>query len=573
MGKTIKTQVIDNKGKIYPSISDACVKLKLSKNTVGNVLKKNGIYQNSEGVSISLMNSKGEPLFSGVKISKPIISTVLKNRKGNNEERSIKVIDNFGVVYPSLTAVSRTLGIHHTTLSDAFTTYGKYVMPNGIILKPFNKENGKMSLVTPGKGTKLQVVDQKGKHFESLAEACRVYGLNRKSIAKHIERQGSYDDGKISLTPLNMVKTRKEEVKNINSKLAQTETAVKRLEKIKDKEIQHIMATKAKELQMIEDEKDKEIAELKKEIDKAKDSDYENFLKTKTDKFILHKIKPGELPQGSHYVITLFSDAHIEETVDERSVLGLNKYTLDIARQRVDAYFRNLTNCLIKDNIKIVYLGCLGDIITGFIHEEYAEENGLTPPQAVMEAQNMILSGIQYMVEHIKGLQLTFIGICGNHSRVTKKVQASNNFKMSYEYILYHNLANIVTNILKLDNVKFEIPNAELYILETPDPDKKRYIFAHGYQIKGSGTGTVCGIYPSLQRLSMKWERTLHQDRIYIGHFHSYTSIPKAVVNGSIIGYNAFALNNGFEYEEPQQAYEVYDTKMGLLLTRPIYCK
>ena len=124
---------------------------------------------------------------------------------------------------------------------------------------------------------------------------------------------------------------------------------------------------------------------------------------------------------------------------------------------------------------------------------------------------------------------------------------------------------------LGYNNIHFIIPKSEMALLEMPD--KKRFIFIHGFQIKSGGTGTVCGIYPSLQRLAMKWDRVFHQDKIYLGHFHSCISIPTATVNGSIIGYNAYAMSNGFSFEEPGQMYELYDRDKGLILTRKIYCK
>ena len=71
----------------------------------------------------------------------------------------------------------------------------------------------------------------------------------------------------------------------------------------------------------------------------------------------------------------------------------------------------------------------------------------------------------------------------------------------------------------------------------------------------------------------MKWKQIFNQDKIYLGHFHSCIAIPNVVVNGSIIGYNTFALSNGFAYEEPAQMYQVFDTEIGELLTRKIYCR
>ena len=175
---------------------------------------------------------------------------------------------------------------------------------------------------------------------------------------------------------------------------------------------------------------------------------------------------------------------------------------------------------------------------------------------------------MDFLCRNTKLNSIKFIGIVGNHSRTTKKIQHSNGYKLSYEWIMYQNIKKMC-EITQLP-VEFNIPESELAI--TDMPDGKRFIFIHGYQIKSGGTGTVCGIYPALNRLAMKWDRTFNQDKIYLGHFHSCVSIPNAVVNGSIIGFNSFALSNGFPCEKPAQMYEVYDTERGLLLTRQIYC-
>lgn len=297
------------------------------------------------------------------------------------------------------------------------------------------------------------------------------------------------------------------------------------------------------------------------------DEEYERWKSVSSKDFCYYRIEPKSHAKGERYAIALFSDAHIDETVEPDSVVGLNEYNIEIAEERIMAFFANLLGCAKRDEVKVLYFSCLGDTISGFIHEELAQENGLTPPQAVMKAQSLIVSGLRLLVEN--GLKVVFIGVVGNHSRVTKKIQHSNGFKMSYEWMMYQNIKNIC-EILEL-GIEFIIPNSEMAVLETPDG--RKFIFVHGYQIKSSGNSTVCGIYPSLQRLAMKWDGTFGQDKIYLGHFHSCVSIPSATVNGSIIGFNAFALSNGFSYEEPAQMYEVYDSEIGLLLTRKIYCK
>lgn len=299
------------------------------------------------------------------------------------------------------------------------------------------------------------------------------------------------------------------------------------------------------------------------------DEEYEAFKAVRGTDFKFYNIEAPADKKGYRYAIALFSDAHIEESVDSDSVLGLNSYDTEVAEQRIKAYFANLANCLKKDNAQTLYLASLGDTISGFIHEHLMQENGMTPPEATLFGQSLIVSGLQHLRRELPNMEIYFIGIAGNHSRITKKVQNSNGFKMSYEWIMYQNVRQIC-EAAKM-GIKFLIPESELALVQTPDG--KRYIFCHGFQVQSKGTGTVAGIYPALGRLAMKWQKIFKQDKIFLGHYHTCVSIPTATVNGSVIGYNAFALTNGMGYEEPAQMYEVFDSEIGQLLSRKIYCK
>lgn len=299
--------------------------------------------------------------------------------------------------------------------------------------------------------------------------------------------------------------------------------------------------------------------------------EYENFkaLQNATElPFEKYDFKFHSHEDGVRYAVALFSDAHIEETVEPASVLGKNEYNVSIAETRIKNYFNNLAICINKDHVEELIFASLGDTISGYIHDELAQTNGLTPSEATIKAQSLIYGGLKFLCDNTKLNSIKFIGIVGNHSRTTKKIQHSNGYKLSFEWIMYQNIKNMceITGL----PIEFNIPESEMAVVDMPDG--KRFVFVHGYQIKSGGNGTVCGIYPALNRLAMKWNRTFNQDKIYLGHFHSCVSIPNAVVNGSIIGFNSFALSNGFAYEEPAQMYEVYDTERGLLLTRKIYC-
>ena len=314
---------------------------------------------------------------------------------------------------------------------------------------------------------------------------------------------------------------------------------------------------------------------VKVKEEREDEEEYQEYLRQKSQigeiealPFESYEFEFNEKIEGEKYAVALFSDAHIEETVNPQSVISLNEYNTDIAKQRIQNYFSNLVHCLNKDEVTHLIFASLGDTISGYIHDELAQTNGLTPLEATQLAQGLLFNGLKFICEKSNVEDIYFIGIVGNHSRVTKKIQHANGYKMSYEWLMYQNIKR-ECEIAGLP-ITFNLPESEMAVVDTQD--NRRFLFIHGFQIRSNGSGTVCGIYPALNRLCMKWDKIFHHDKIYLGHFHSCVSIPNAMVNGSIIGYNSFALSNGFGYERPAQQYEVYDTKIGLLLTRQIYC-
>ena len=296
--------------------------------------------------------------------------------------------------------------------------------------------------------------------------------------------------------------------------------------------------------------------------------EYSNFLKTKDVSelpFEKYDFTFAKKKGGNKYAVALFSDAHIEETVDSNSVLGLNEYNLDIAKKRVERYFVNLAEALNNDDVDDLIFASLGDTISSFIWEELMQTNALTPIEATLTAQNLIFSGLAFILENTCLKHIKFIGIVGNHGRTTKKIQHNNGYKMSYEYLMYKNIEK-QCELLHLP-IEFYIPESEMAIVDTNYG--KRFIFIHGFQIKG-GNG-IAGIFPPINRAILKWERVFHQDKVYLGHFHNLMSLTNVAVNGSVIGYNSYALTNSLPYERPQQLYDLYDGN-DLILTRKIYC-
>lgn len=384
-----------------------------------------------------------------------------------------------------------------------------------------------------------KIIDERGNVYESIRALAKTIHRKRSNIARDLNEHGSFIHKGIAYA----LYDESTHVKSFTSDKGNVNGGVKVI--------------------TIEKERDDE-------------AEYQEFKKSKSVQdlpFQIYKFNPVTKTKGYRYAVALFSDAHIEERVIPETVNYLNEYSIKIAEERIETYFKNLASCIAADEVEELIFASLGDTISGYIHDELAQTNEMSPLEATFKAQSLIYSGLKYLCENpsLKGLKkIRFIGIVGNHSRTTKKIQHSNGYKLSYEWLMYQNIKK-QCEITGLP-VEFYIPESELALVKTAD--NRTFIFMHGFQIKSGGTGTVCGIYPALNRLVLKYSKVFKQDMIFMGHFHSSVNTPNAVVNGSIIGYNTFALSNGFEMEMPCQQMIVYDTSMpGPLLTRQIYCK
>ena len=158
-----------------------------------------------------------------------------------------------------------------------------------------------------------------------------------------------------------------------------------------------------------------------------------------------HTIEPHH-PSGTSEatVVVVASDWHIEETVGAE-VGGLNKFNLAIAHTRAERFFakaHRLTTLLAQDvKIPTMILALLGDFISGHIHDELVENNSLSPMHAIVEAQNLLASGIQFLLDN-SDRKIHIPCHSGNHSRTTLKTRFATENGHSLEYLLYVTLAD-----------------------------------------------------------------------------------------------------------------------------------
>lgn len=270
--------------------------------------------------------------------------------------------------------------------------------------------------------------------------------------------------------------------------------------------------------------------------------------------------------EGTPFLV--LSDWHVEEKVDPRTIGGKNKYNLKIARQRSERFFQNSLK-LIKEKsrdveINDIALFILGDMITGNIHLESIENALLGPVDAIHFAQELLEAGINFLLENTP-YNITIYCKVGNHSRITRRVHAATEFSNSLETALYIGMAR---NFAALDRVKFCIDPS---YITTVKIQGIRVRYHHGHAVSyGGGVG---GLHIPLRKAIKSWNETERADFDIMGHFHSFMehTTMRYIVNGSLIGYNAYAERIKAVIEPPLQSFGLFHAKYGVTSIVPVF--
>lgn len=266
----------------------------------------------------------------------------------------------------------------------------------------------------------------------------------------------------------------------------------------------------------------------------------------------------------SHIVL---SDVHLEERVEPSTVNYRNEYNPDIAKDSVYETIKNgvrLHHIMKKDiPINKMVFGILGDIINGYIHEEFVEDNYMSPTEALLQAEELIDSSIQHILKNTE-VDLTVLCKYGNHGRTTQRPKYATAYKNSYEWLMYKHLQN---HYKDNERVNFIVENGYLTYLNYFDKYDVRW--HHGEAIRYQGG--IGGIAVSANKAIQNWdeERKAILD-VFAHHHQQNLGYGKFISNGSVIGWNAYAIGIKARYEKPQQTFFLADSHRGITVRCPI---
>lgn len=256
------------------------------------------------------------------------------------------------------------------------------------------------------------------------------------------------------------------------------------------------------------------------------------------------------------------SDWHVEETVDPSTVNNLNEFSLDIAEKRIEQFFRRVVKIteIQRHGTKVdtLVLGLIGDLMTGYIHEELRETNGLSPTETVLWLIERVGSGIKLLEKNFEQL---IIPCCyGNHGRTTIKPRHATGATNSYEWMLYHILRK------QFSNHEWIIADGYHNYL---DVDGRIIRFHHGDGLKYQGG--IGGLTIPVEKAISSWNKAIPAHLDVFGHWHQSQQNPKWISNASLIGHNAYAISIKAGFEPPTQTFFLMDKARGRTITAPIF--
>jgi len=274
----------------------------------------------------------------------------------------------------------------------------------------------------------------------------------------------------------------------------------------------------------------------------------------------------GNAPDGVAVIVPA-TDWHVEERVYSEATNGKNDFDLKEAERRIRRFYSKILELIDWQNhlakVAEIWHPLLGDLMTGYIHEELMETNALSPTEACVFLQDMICSGIDLLLTKTK-LPI-FIPTCvGNHGRTTIKKRIKTSYKNSYEWLLYMTMAKRYENSRRVHwSVGKGYHNVQAVM-------GRKVRFHHGDGLRYQGG--VGGITIPVNKSIAQWDKASPADVDIFGHYHTFQwGYNKWVSCGSLMGYSEYSVEIKADFQHPTQAFIVMDRRYGLTSAIPIF--
>ena len=266
-------------------------------------------------------------------------------------------------------------------------------------------------------------------------------------------------------------------------------------------------------------------------------------------------------------VIAPATDWHFEEKVFAARTNGKNEFNLVEAKRRIKQYYQKVLEMIRQQDgvapVLELWHPLLGDLMSGYIHEELMETNELSPTEACYFLQQLIAAGIDLWLKETD-LPI-FIPTCvGNHSRTTPKKRVKTSCANNFEWLMFKMMADRYA-----DNPRVEWMVGEGYH-NVQNIRGRKVRFHHGDGLRYQGG--VGGITIPVNKSIAAWNQADPVDLDVFGHWHTFLwNYPDWVSCGALIGYSEYAVEIKAKFQHPTQTFIVLDELYGVTSVLPIF--
>ena len=272
--------------------------------------------------------------------------------------------------------------------------------------------------------------------------------------------------------------------------------------------------------------------------------------------------------------VLMLSDVHYGEVVDAEQVYNSNSFDIAICERRVKHVFETATyllkDCFAKPDYEGIVLVLGGDMISGNLHDDHVDTDEVPPLRQCLEISQLVADGVALLASEFK--QVTIYCVAGNHGRTTRKPRSKFYAEFNLDWMAYQWIREYTKG---LKNVTLWAPNArDLNFVVAGH----RYRLTHGDQFRG-GDGIIGpigpitrGDYKKRVTASLMPGQPEAYDTMLCGHFHTQMMLPRLIVNGSVKGYDEYAMSINCPWEPPQQALWTVHPKHGHTWYLPVIC-
>jgi hypothetical protein len=266
--------------------------------------------------------------------------------------------------------------------------------------------------------------------------------------------------------------------------------------------------------------------------------------------------------------VMVLSDWHVEERVEAKTCNDLNEFNLEIAEKRLRGMWRTSADLIdmFRSGTRINHLVVLlaGDHMTGYIHEELVENNELSPTETSLWLIDHITEGLDGLLKDRRIGKISVLCNVGNHGRTTQKPRVATGYKNSYEWQMYHVLRRIYRE--KSSRITFQIADGYHLWREVMGLNLRVH---HGDAIRYQGG--IGGISIPVNKAIHQWNQARKADLDVFGHWHQLLDGRTWIANGSLIGFNAYAIKIKAAFERPSQQLFLIEKELGRTVTAPVY--